>query len=231
MADIVLAQSGALAKPKTQETLTELKARGAFYTPAEITAFIAGWAIRDAAQQTLEPSCGDGSFLAAGAVRYKQLGVSELAERLYGIELAVAEAAKSRRQAPSADIRVASFFDVMPADLPTMSAVIGNPPYIRYHGFSGDSRKAGLARAAEQGVKLTQLASSSAHFLVHSVAFLGEDGGRLGLVLPAELLHTDYAEPVRVFLANRFKSVMVVAFRGLLDDMHGERGAAACLQR
>lgn len=205
--------------PTTAETLEELKARGAFYTPPEITAFLAGWAIRDADDKVLEPSCGDGAFIAAAAVRYEQLGAPDASGRVYGVELEAGEAEKSRTQAPTADIRVSSFFDVMPADLPTMDAVIGNPPYIRYHGFTGDDRKAGLARAAEQGVKLTQLASSWAHFVVHSVAFLPEQGGRLALVLPAELLHTDYAEPVRDFLLERFNSVIVVAFdRNVFDD-------------
>jgi adenine-specific DNA methylase len=205
--------------PTTQETLDELKARGAFYTPPEVTAFLATWAIREVNDRALEPSCGDGAFIAAGAVRYGRLGTADLADRLFGVELEAGEAAKSRKQAPSANIRVSSFFDVMPVDLPTMDAIIGNPPYIRYHGFTGDDRKAGLARAAEQGVKLTQLASSWAHFVVHSTAFLTPAGGRLGLVLPAELLHTDYAEPVRDYLVKRFNSVIVIAFdRNIFDD-------------
>ena len=92
-----------------------------------------------------------------------------------------------------------------------MDAVIGNPPYIRYHGFFGEDRRKGLARARGQGVELTDLASSWAHFVVHSTGFLGPEG-RLALVLPAELLHTDYGQPVRNILMRRFGSVIVVAF-------------------
>jgi hypothetical protein len=60
--------------------------------------------------------------------------------------------------------------------------------------------------------ELTQLASSWAHFVIHACAFLDEDHGRLALVLPAELWHTDYAEPIREYLTKRFGSVVVVAF-------------------
>lgn len=120
---------------------------------------------------------------------------------------------------PTAEIRSASFFDVKAADLPGITAVVGNPPYVRDHGFTGEARKAGLARSWEQGVKLTQLASSWAHFVIHATSFLDGRDGRLALVLPAELLHADYAEPVRSFLSRRFSSVIVIAFdRVVFED-------------
>ena len=198
--------------PTTAETAEELKARGAFYTPAKVTEFLARWCIRRSEDRALEPSCGDGAFIAAAKERYAALGVVDLKDHLFGVELEDGEAQKSRALAPSAQIRTSSFFDVATNMLPTIDVVIGNPPYIRYHDFKGENRKAGLARAKEQGVVLTQLTSSWAPFVVHSASFLPKDGGRIGLVLPAELLHTDYAEPVRKFLLERFKSVVVVAF-------------------
>ena len=205
--------------PTTAETIDQIKARGAFYTPAEVTAFLADWAIRTPSDRVLEPSVGDGAFIAAGEVRLQKLGKTEFSEHLYAIELEAGEAAKAKKLSPTSNITVSSFFDVDPDDLPTMDAIFGNPPYIRYHGFTGDDRHTALARAEMQGVKLTQLASSWAHFVVHSAAFLPEDGGRIGLVLPAELLHTDYAEPVRDFLTERFSSVIVIAFdRNVFDD-------------
>jgi adenine-specific DNA-methyltransferase len=205
--------------PLTTETAVEVKARGGFYTPAAVTDFMAAWCIREPGDRALEPSCGDGAFIAASAERYAALGVIDLADRLYGVELEDGEAAKSRLLAPTAKIVTSSFFDVAKEDLPVIDAVIGNPPYIRYHGFTGENRRAGLARAKEQGVVLTQLTSSWAPFVVHAAAFMPETGGRLALVLPAELLHTDYAEPVREFLLRRFSSVVVVAFdRNVFED-------------
>src|ERR1035437_7664245 len=188
-----------------------LKARGAFYTPAELTRFLARWAIRSADDRVLEPSCGDGAFLGTIGERFAEFGVGGLADRLVGIERDPDEAEKARVLAAGARILTSDFFDVDPSSMQPMDAVIGNPPYIRYHGFIGEDRRKGLARARGQGVELTDLASSWAHFVVHSTGFLMPEG-RLALVLPAELLHTDYGQPVRDLLMRRFGSVIVVAF-------------------
>jgi adenine-specific DNA methylase len=196
---------------ETAETAKAAKARGAFYTPIELTRFLARWAIRSPSDRTLEPSCGDGAFVTAAAARYSDLGVDDLGDRLVGIEREASEAVKARAIAPTARVFAADFFDVEPADMPVVDAVIGNPPYIRYHDFAGTDRDKGLARARQMGVSLTRLASSWAPFVVHATAFLRENG-RLGLVLPAELLHTDYGQPVRELLLRRFGSVVIVAF-------------------
>lgn len=58
---------------------------------------------------------------------------------------------------------------------------------------------------------LTGLASSWAAFTVHSSLFLRK-GGRLGMVLPAELLTVNYAAEVRRFLMQRFTRVDLVFF-------------------
>jgi adenine-specific DNA-methyltransferase len=200
------------------ETPSEAKARGAFYTPAGLTRFLARWAIRSPGDRVLEPSCGDGAFIAAVAERFIDLGADDLDGRLFGVEREPVEAAKVRALAPAAQVLTSDFFDVEPSRMPSMDAVIGNPPYIRYHGFTGVAREKGLRRARAQGVELTNLASSWAHFVVHSVSFLGPSG-RLAFVLPAELLHTDYGGPVRELLLRHFGSVIVVAFdRGVFAD-------------
>lgn len=192
-------------------TPTAAKARGGFYTPVEVTRFLAGWAIRSPQDIVLEPSCGDGAFIQAAADRYRALDIREVDGRLIGIEREPEEATKARALVPAARIIAADFFDIESRSLPPVDAVIGNPPYIRYHGFSGPDREKGLARASQLGVTLTRLASSWAPFVVHATSFLAPRG-RMALVLPAELLHTDYGRPVRDFLLRRFASVLVVTF-------------------
>jgi adenine-specific DNA-methyltransferase len=203
--------------PTGLETPGEAKARGAFYTPPALTRFLARWAIRKPTERVLEPSCGDGAFVASIAERFAALGVDDLRDQFIGVERDPGEALKAESLAPAARIITSDFFDVDPAALPMIDAVIGNPPYIRYHGFTGADREKGLARARAQGVELTRLASSWAHFVVHSIGFL-RPMGRLALVLPAELLHADYGEPVRDLLLRRFGSVIVVAFDRAVFD-------------
>jgi adenine-specific DNA methylase len=190
--------------------LDDAKARGGFYTPEGVTRFMADWAVDSTDAGVLEPSCGDGAFLSAVIARFRQLG-SRSGQRIMGIERDATEADKARHVAPQADIRTVDFFDLDPATTSPVDVVIGNPPYIRYHGFSGADRRKALDRARAQGVELSGLASSWAHFVAHATAFL-KPSGRLALVLPAELLHTDYGEPIRAFLLRRFRSITVVAF-------------------
>ena len=195
------------------------KARGAFFTPAELSKFLAGWAIRSATDTVLEPACGDAAFLLPAAGRLSVLGTSAeaLTDQLHGVEIHPASAADAnmRLQAAgfSSQIRADNFFDVPP--LPAFDAVIGNPPYVRYQQFSGEARIKGLQAALTQGVRLTGLASSWAAFTIHAAQFL-KPAGRLGLVLPAELLSVNYAAQVRSFLLRRFKTVRLVLFEELV---------------
>ncbi len=196
---------------------TDEKARGAFYTPPSLTRFLVGWAVRDQGDTVLEPSAGDGAFVEALVERFAAIGGGSGGASLLAIEREAHEAAKVRTVAPLAQVLASDFFDVDPDSVPRVNVVVGNPPYIRYHGFSGEVRDKAQERARAQGVDLSNLASSWAHFVVHATGFL-TSRGRLGLVLPAELLHTDYAGPVRAFLTSRFRSITVVAFDQAVFD-------------
>ncbi len=186
------------------------KARGAFFTPPAVTAFLSEWSMRSSSDRVLEPSCGDGAILQAVVNRLRQLGG---AVPVHGYELHGESAAAARRLL--ADLRhpgtieVGDFLATTAA--PRFDAVVGNPPYIRYQGFTGDARARGLAAALAQGVRMSKLASSWAPFVVHASGYLAPEG-RLALVLPAELLGSNYAQEVRDFLLRRFATVKVVLF-------------------
>lgn len=196
------------------DTAERRKARGAFFTPEPITRFIAEWAIRSAHDAVLEPSAGDAAFLVEAVARLQHLAKDpSVAPRVDGVEIHAASAQIARERVREAGgdphVVVSDFFRVDPQ--PQYSAVIGNPPFIRYQGFTGTSRAASRAAALRAGVSLTALASSWAAFTVHSALFL-RPGGRLGLVLPAELLSVNYASAVRRFLFDRFSTVRLVLF-------------------
>lgn len=200
------------------DTQAQRKARGAFFTPASISRFMADWALRSTADAVLKPSCGEASFLLAAGDRLHALGAGGLGDmQLHGIELhaqsakAAAEIVGARGY--SATIKTGDFFAVEPK--PLYDAVLGNPPYIRYQDFSGAARARSLEAALKHGVRLTGLASSWAAFTIHASQFL-KPGGRLGLVLPAELLAVNYAAEVRRFLLERFATIRLVMFEELV---------------
>lgn len=195
------------------------KARGAFFTPPEVSRFIADWAIRSPRDRVLEPSCGDAAFLIPVVERLTALGLPRgaLASRVDGVDIHGPSLVEARKRLEgrghAATLIEGDFFD-QPVQ-PMYDAVVGNPPFVRYQDFSGEARAKGLRAALAQGVRLTGLASSWAAFTVHAAEFLKDDG-RLGLVLPAELLAVNYAAQVRRFLMGRFSRVRLILFEQLL---------------
>jgi len=187
------------------------KARGAFFTPEPLTRFITEWAVRSAEDLVMEPSAGDAAFLVEAVRRLTDLGAAQ--PTVAGVEIHEHSAFIARERITTAggtpQITHSDFFLVDPS--PSYDAVIGNPPYIRYQDFTGESRTRSRAAALRAGVALSGLASSWAAFTIQSALFL-RPGGRMGLVLPAELLSVNYAAPVRQFLFDRFKSVELVLF-------------------
>lgn len=197
----------------------ERKARGAFFTPPEISAFLSNWAVRSSSDQLLEPSCGEAAFLLEGAASLKLRGATseQISRQLHGLDVHAESVASAKKiladTGLTAQLKVQDFFNREPERI--FDAVIGNPPYVRYQNFSGEFRARSLEAALRQGVRLTQLASSWAAFTVHASAFLKPEG-RLALVLPAELLAVKYATEIRRYLLTRFAHVRLVLFENLV---------------
>ncbi len=225
LAGVRMRETATVSISELVDTDSLRKARGAFFTPPEVAAYVARWAVRTPMDHVLEPSCGEAAFLLAAHERVMGLPGADGQAKFDGVELhaASARAARAvlRAAGAEASIRVSDFFVVDPS--PAYDAVIGNPPYVRYQDFAGTDRAASRRAALRAGVTLTGLASSWAAFTVHSALFL-KPGGRLGLVLPAELLSVNYAAQVREFLMRRFARVRLVLFTervfpGVLEDV------------
>jgi adenine-specific DNA methylase len=187
----------------------EARARGAFYTPPDVAEFLANWAIRSGADRVLEPSAGNGALVRPIVARLNGLSRAD-GVRVVAVETEASAAATCRSIDSCVRVLERDFFAVLPEDVGFVDAVVGNPPYIRYQLWNGTARDRSIQRALDQGVQLSAQASSWAAFVIHSSQFLTENG-RLGLVLPLELLTSDYAEPIRQYLPRRFTSVVVLA--------------------
>lgn len=208
-----------------KNTAPARKARGAFFTPPPLADFITRWTIRSGEDRVFEPSCGEAGILLSAAATLRARGGEPDASRLHGVELhgpsAEAAVALLRAEGADAEVSVEDFLD-MPSR-PAYDAVVGNPPYVRYQAFSGQARARGQQAALAAGVRLNGLASAWAPFVVHAAEFV-RPGGRLGLVLPAELLTVGYAAKVRHYLLRRFGDVRLVLFEervfpGVLEEV------------
>ncbi len=200
--------------------LDEDKLRGGYYTSSQLADWLCNWAIQSSEDMVLEPSCGDGSFLEAAATRLFSLDASQdaIARQLTGIEIIPAEAkAATKRLRPLLGasarkvIQNSDFFDWWQGtDQPTFDVIVGNPPFIRYQSFPEPHRARAMAIMGDQGLKPNRLTNIWVPFVVAATASL-RPGGRLALVLPAELLQVTYAAQLRSFLADHFERIDIIA--------------------
>jgi adenine-specific DNA-methyltransferase len=174
------------------------KMLGAVYTPPRVAAALARWAIRSAADRTLDPSCGEGVFLSAARTRLADLGARH--PECTGVDIDPQTAAR-------AGAICSDFFEWV-RSTPKYDVVLGNPPFIRSHLFSETSRTLAFRGMVQMRLHPSRLMSTWAPFLALSCAALNEKG-RLGMVIPEELLHVGYAKELRRFLLTRFNRVIV----------------------
>jgi len=202
------------------------KLRGGYYTPPQLTRWLANWAIRKSTDRVLEPSCGDGGFVDAAAVRLLELGapVSKAVQQLRGIEIVPTEAEKARTRlrptlgiAGNKTVETADFFSWAKDTDELFDVVIGNPPFIRYQSFPEPSRTLAMTAMVDEGLKPNKLTNIWVPFIVAAATKL-ERGGRMALVIPAELLQVTYAGQLRRFLTDRFSRIDVVACNELFFD-------------
>lgn len=203
------------------------KLRGGYYTSAQVAAWLCEWAIQSADDTVLEPSCGDGAFLEAAAQRLLSLGVTpaKIPHHLTGVEIVTAEArAATERLRPdlgkAADKIVCNsdFFGWWQGtDQPAFDVIVGNPPFIRYQSFPEPHRARAMAIMGDQGLKPNRLTNIWVPFVVAATASL-KPGGRLALVLPAEILQVTYAAQLRSYLTDHFERIDVIACNELFFE-------------
>jgi len=201
-------------------TAIQQKTLGAFYTADPIASFLIGWAVRNSDDVVLDPSCGDGVFLRLAEEFIASLGNPR--PQIWGVDVDPVALRASRLRTSGPHLLDRNFFSLRAGDIPPVSAVVGNPPFIRYQTFNGKQREDALKCALDAGVELPRLCSSWAPFIVHAATFL-RPGGRLAMVVPAELVHAQYAREVLRYLLRKFGRISVrmflkKMFQGLSED-------------
>jgi adenine-specific DNA-methyltransferase len=208
---------------------TTQKLRGGYYTPPPIARFLADWAIGSTAATVLEPSCGDGNVLEAAVEVLLAHGAdrTSISRLVHGVELDAEEARKAARRfsargIPILDnVRVGDFFQYCEQHLfgeLRFDAVIGNPPFIRYQDFQEAHRAVAFRLMKHAGLRPTRLTNAWSPFLVAATLLLNPRGGRLAMVIPAELLQVSYAAELRQFLTDCYSKITLVTFRKLVFD-------------
>lgn len=194
---------------KENETATKL--RGGYYTKPEIAAFLLRWVLATQPKRLLEPSCGDGVFFRA----LRDVG-PEHVESVLGFEIEPEEAAKSRREVEALgiegmEVRERDFLSWALTELSggeTFDAVVGNPPFIRYQYLDSNLQELSERIFRHFDLRFTKHTNAWVPFVLASVALL-RPGGRLAMVVPAEILHVLHAQSLRTFLTAECRQVLM----------------------
>jgi len=199
------------------------KLRGGYYTPSEVAEFLVDWLDIRIRSNILEPSAGDGAFVKA---ILKKVHNSNDSTELHvtAIEIDPNEKKKIDELLPVRHDSIESeticddFFkkakDYFSSNI-TFDAVVGNPPFIRYQNFVELYRDRAFDLMKEIGLTPNKLTNIWVPFLVVS-AMLLRKGGRLAMVIPAELFQVNYAGQTRKFLTDEFTNIIIITFRKLL---------------
>ena len=187
------------------------KLRGGFYTPEPIASFVLKWAFNGNKQlDILEPSCGDGVFLEEiqkGDFEYNSVTAIEFDE---------VEAEKSKKIGlDKTNVINADFHDFCINTKQKFDLVVGNPPYIRYQYFDREQQEFASNIFGKAKLKYSKLTNAWVSFVVGSSLLLKEEG-KIGFVLPAEILQVSYAQPLREFLAHFYNKINIVSFEKLV---------------
>jgi len=187
------------------------KLRGGFYTPETIAAFILKWGINGSNKHNiLEPSCGDGVFL-------KEIKKDKLKyNSITAIELDEVEAEKAQEvQLKNCKIINQDFHTYCNETSERFDLIIGNPPYIRYQFFDKYQQVEAADIFIKAGLKYSKLTNAWVSFVVGSSLLL-KDSGKIGFVLPAEILQVSYAQQLRKFIASFYNKINIISFKKLV---------------
>ncbi len=201
---------------KLQKTMSDQKLRGGYYTPKIIRNFLVNWAVDSTTKSILEPSCGDGGFFeTVFEGEYKKI------KEVVGIELNPEEAKKAEKIVSkfgkNSTIVNDDFFKyyVTTLEKKKFDVILGNPPFIRYQYFDEEQQNAAQQAMLSAGIKIDKLTNIWAPFLIASVTCLNE-GGRLAMVIPGEIMHVNYSSKIRLFLSELQAKITLITFNQLV---------------
>lgn len=209
-----------------KQPVDKQKLRGGYYTPVELSDYLTNWAIRIGNERILEPSCGDGNFIDSVLRRLTVLkkGGNKISSKIISVEIEANELSKAKSRLNGYNLSkvetefvLGDFFNLFEKlqQQGKYDVVLGNPPYIRFQYFDDGSREKAFWHLRNAGYNPTKLANIWSAFVQLSIELLKE-GGRLAMVLPAELLQVGYASELRKRLSAQFSHIVIIGFKKLV---------------
>jgi len=192
---------------------SEEKLRGAYYTPSSIASFILHWGINGSQDyDILEPSCGDGVFLELILKEHLHF------HSLTAVEYEETEADKARNIGlHDSEVIHTDFHEFCLNTDRRFDLVVGNPPFIRYQYYDEGQQSLAAKIFQRSGLKRSKLTNAWVTFVIGSCQLLKERG-KIGFVIPTDLLQVTYAKQLRQYLAQQFNKINIITFENLVFE-------------
>ena len=192
------------------------KENGIYYTPDALAAHLAKPLIKGEKQEVFDPAYGQGALLlAAESVLQQNQTAQKLA--LYGCDIHPVNGLLEHL--PAANLIQQDFFDYDRER--KFDVILTNPPYVRHQNQVKES----ISRYRKNNPELSFLSNASdlwAYFLVKAATHLRENGA-IGAILPWAFIQADYSKELRIWLAERFSEIQVLALNSTYFESAQER--------
>jgi hypothetical protein len=197
--------------PSTGAARELLREKGQFWTPDWVAEAMVEYVFADKGGMLFDPAVGAGAFFRAAKVVAKERG---LYYSLSGMDIdskALDEAIQyGLSKDDIANVKIGDF--VFQSPQTKLSAIVANPPYIRHHRLSLDTKEK-LKRLSMQstGTILDGRAGFHVYFLIRALTLL-EENGRLAFIMPADTCEGKFSHDLWRWISANYCVDAVIAF-------------------
>ena len=187
------------------------RVKGQFWTPDWIAEAMVEYVLANGSHTLFDPAVGEGAFFRAARTKSRETGRQI---ELCGTEIdptALHQAlGNGLTDEDIANVKITDFV-LKPPDGPFKS-IVANPPYIRHHRLSADTKTQIRALGARLvGKPLDGRAGLHIFFLLRALELLDRDG-RLAFIMPADTCEGIFASTLWRWITKRFRLETVVTF-------------------
>lgn len=189
---------------------SDQKLSGSYYTPEWLAMFLTKWVLHNKPRRILENSCGDGIFITSLAKHgYKG--------EFLGFDINEQAVAKSQdnlaRTGISGHVICEDYLkwtlsNLESGALSIFDGVLGNPPFIRYQYMDKEVQEETQRIFSKMGLRFTKHTNIWVAFVLSALHFL-QPGGRMGIVIPAEVINVIYADSLRRYLIDTCSQILL----------------------
>lgn len=192
--------------PTKRAEREKLRVKGQFWTPGWLAKAMVQYAVGSDSKRLVDPAAGNGAFLTA----WEEINPGMKGCRFTGYDVDSTLLGLSVYEKPYCHVEVRDFVHSPPSC--AFSSIVANPPYIRHHRLTSET-KAALRGIAVRvlGKPLDGRAGLHVYFLIQALTLLAPSG-RLAFIMPADTCEGVFAADLWRWITSNYRLDAVVAF-------------------